>query len=181
MVDTTAELVDGGEAVYDSEARTVSAARVVPVNAETVFDVLARPRLHPLLDGSTTVRRALFGPDRLTDVGQNFGMFMRLWGLPYPIVNTVHEFEEGRRLAWAHVFGHRWRYLLEPVDAGHATRVVEQFDYSFARTPDLYIEKAGFPRMHCDGIPKSLERLEGVARGHAEDADRAAAPAEPGS
>ena len=52
-----------------------------------------------------------------------------------PVSDVVdgQEFEENRRIAWAHVGGHRWRYELEEVDGG--TRVTESFDWSTSRAP----------------------------------------------
>ena len=38
--------------------------------------------------------------------------------VPYKMMNTVVEFEEGSRIGWRHVGGHVWRYILEPVDGG---------------------------------------------------------------
>ena len=68
---------------------------------------------------------------RLT-LGATFGMKMKL-GVPYPIENTVVEFEENRLIAWRHMGGHRWRYELEPVDDG--TKVTETFDWSTSKAP----------------------------------------------
>ena len=54
-----------------------------------------------------------FGPDRLTAVGDKFGMKMRFNGMvPYRITSTVKEFEENELIAWAHFGKHRWRYEL---------------------------------------------------------------------
>ena len=69
---------------------------------------------------------------------------MKLFGFPYKIRNTVVEFEEGRRIAWRHFGGHRWRYVLEP--RGEGTHVTESFDYSMYALPRrLLIEGLGFP------------------------------------
>lgn len=86
-------------------------------------------------------------------------------GVPYPITNTVVEFEPDRRIAWAHFFGHRWRYELTPLsdEAGSPrTRVVETFDYSTARLPQA-IELGQFPRKNLPGMVRSLERLDRLA------------------
>jgi hypothetical protein len=53
-------------------------------------------------------------------------------GVPYKMTNTVVEFEEGRRIAWQHLGGHTWRYILEPTDGG--TIVTEEFDGNTAKT-----------------------------------------------
>ena len=79
------------------------------------------------------------GPERL-ERGSQFGAQMRLFGLPYRISNRVVEFEEGRRIAWRHFGGHRWRYELEPLGADR-TRVTESFDYSmYGPGPRLFLE-----------------------------------------
>lgn len=66
-------------------------------------------------------------------------MDMRI-GVPYRIRNTVVEFEEGTRIAWRHINGHRWRYELTPLPEGNGrhrprTEVVETFDGTTARFP----------------------------------------------
>jgi hypothetical protein len=86
-------------------------------------------------------------------------------GIPYPITNTVVEFEEGRRIGWRHFGGHVWRYELEPVEGG--TRVTETFDWSTSRSPKL-IERQGYPEKHPAAMARTLERLERlVTRGDA--------------
>jgi len=73
--------------------------------------------------------------------------------------STVKEFEENRRIAWAHVGGHRWRYELEEVDGG--TKVTESFDWSTSLAP-RFIEMVGYPERHMVNLQKTLERLEAV-------------------
>ena len=66
----------------------------------------------------------------------------------YKILNTVCEFEEGRRIAWLHFYGHVWRYLLEPAtdEAGRAgTMVTEQWDARQVRGKIL-LRLAGYLR-----------------------------------
>ena len=110
-------------------AKIISDSRVLPFPADAIFDVLASPAGHVEMDGSGTVRGVASGPERLRD-GARFRMKMKL-GVPYQMSSTVREFEENRRIAWAHVGGHRWRYELEEVDGG--TRVTESFDWSTSR------------------------------------------------
>ena len=112
-------------------AKIISDSRVLPFPADAIFDVLASPAGHVEMDGSGTVRGVASGPERLRD-GARFRMKMKL-GVPYQMSSTVREFEENRRIAWAHVGGHRWRYELEEVDGG--TRVTESFDWSTSRAP----------------------------------------------
>ena len=119
-------------------AKIISASRVLPFPADAIFDVLASPAGHVEMDGSGTVRGVASGPERLRD-GARFRMKMKL-GVPYQMSSTVREFEENRRIAWAHVGGHRWRYELEEVDGG--TRVTESFDWSTSRAP-RFIEMVG--------------------------------------
>lgn len=111
---------------------------VVDAPPGVVFDVLADPAQHVAIDGSGSVRGRSSGPARLS-LGAQFGMDMRIV-LPYRIRNTVVEFDDGRRIAWRHINGHRWRYELTGLlDAeGHPdarTEVVETFDGTTARFP----------------------------------------------
>ena len=79
---------------------------------------LRDPRRPPAAEPHRRLRlgpRAAKGPDRLSK-GATFGVDMKLFGFPYKIRNTVVEFEEDRRVAWRHFGGHRWRYVLEPID-----------------------------------------------------------------
>lgn len=138
--------------------RQVSVSRVIAAPAEKIFDVLADPAMHPVIDGSGSVKHARSKePQRLT-LGSTFSMDMRI-GLPYIIKNTVVEYEENRRIAWRHAGGHRWRYELEPVEGG--TRVTETFDWSTALVPKG-IELMGFPKKHPAAMAKTLERLDEV-------------------
>lgn len=135
---------------------------------EVVFALLADPRQQSRIDGSGSVRGLLSGPDRLHD-GARFGVDMKLFGVPYKIRNTVVEFEEGRRIAWRHFGGHRWRYELEVIGAG--TRVTESFDYSmFGLGHRLVIELARFPARNRAGITATLGKLKELAESHAQEA-----------
>ena len=149
-------------------SRLVSASTTVAAPPEVVFAILADPRQHPRIDGSGTLQGTVSGPERLSK-GAEFGMDMKMHGLPYKIRNRVVEFDEGRLIAWRHFGGHRWRYELEPVDGG--TRVTETFDYS--RYNALWakgIELTRFPERNRAGIEETLVRL---ARAAEEDAARA--------
>ncbi len=136
-------------------SRAVSRSTVVAATPDDVFALLADPRRHPELDGSGTVRGVLRAPARLY-LGARFGMSMRL-GLPYAILNTVVEFEEGRRIAWRHFGRHVWRYELQPVEGG--TRVTETFDYAPSLAPAL-LERLGVPARNAAAIEATLGRLE---------------------
>lgn len=134
----------------------VSRSIVIGASAARIFEVLADPRRHGDFDGSGSVREAVAGPDRLSQ-GATFRMDMTL-GVPYKIGNTVMEFDEGRRIAWAHVGGHRWRYELEPLSAD-STRVTETFDATTARSRRaLYLMNAY--RRNARSIEQTLPRLK---------------------
>ncbi|HWD04884.1 MAG TPA: SRPBCC family protein [Amycolatopsis sp.] len=137
-------------------SRQVWRAVTVAASREQIFDLLADPANHPLLDGSGTVRASRDGGPTRLSLGARFGMDMRM-GAPYRIRNTVVEFEENRLIAWRHFMGHRWRWLLEPAGDGKTT-VTETFDYSTARSP-LALRLLGFPRRNTEGIAKTLARL----------------------
>jgi uncharacterized protein YndB with AHSA1/START domain len=138
-----------------------SARRLIPAPAAAIFDLLATPSLHPLVDGSGTVTDVQDRtPDRLS-AGARFGMQMH-WGLRYKILNEVVEFEEGRRIAWRHFAGHIWRYVLVPVSPD-STEVVEEFDASTSRAP-VVLWLMGSRRRNQRSIEQTLDRLEAWAR-----------------
>lgn len=139
--------------------RAISLTKLVDVPRQAVFDLLADPAKHPLLDGSGTVIAARGGnPERLS-LGARFGMDMKM-AVPYRIRNTVVEFEEGTLIAWRHFFGHRWRWQLRDAEDGR-TEVTETFDWSTAIFPKG-IELVGFPGRNKKGMRATLDRLEGV-------------------
>jgi uncharacterized protein YndB with AHSA1/START domain len=139
--------------------RQVSDDRVIAADRQRIFDLLADPTQHPVLDGSGTVTAARpGGPDRLA-LGERFGMDMKL-GAAYRITNTVVEFEEGERIAWRHMSGHRWRYEFRDVEGG--TEVTETFDWSTAKLK-LPLEIAGFPERNRKGMEATLVRLDELA------------------
>lgn len=143
--------------VVDTGRRWQRAGRIrIDAPAQVIFDVLADPAQHALIDGSGTVQGALAAPDRLA-LGSTFGMSMRI-GMPYRIENTVVEFEEGRLIAWRHLNGHRWRYVLEPVDAG-TTFVTEIFDGSTARFPPALLLINAYANNQT-AVLKTLVRLK---------------------
>ena len=111
----------------------VTVERLVPAPPGPIFELLVHPNRHRDIDGSGAVRDPKGDAKRLR-LGSRFGMSMRI-GLPYSMMSTVIEFEEGRRIAWrttgpgpvGGLFGGRiWRYELEPVDA--STLVRESWD-----------------------------------------------------
>jgi uncharacterized protein YndB with AHSA1/START domain len=137
--------------------KAIRVERVIPAPADRIFDLLADPAMHPVLDGSGTVREAREGNPQRLSKGAKFGMNMVL-GTPYRISNVVVEFEEGRRIAWRHWARNVWRYELEPVDGG--TRVRETFDYSKGITPGFVLKALGFLGRNKPGMEKTLENIE---------------------
>ena len=146
----------GQTAVMTSDpSRIVSRSTIVPASAQMIFDLLADPRRHNEIDGSGTVQSAqINAPERLS-LDATFGMQMKM-GLPYKITNTVVEFEENRTIAWRHVGGHIWRYILESVDGG--TKVTEQFDWNKSKAP-LILKLRKSPQDNAKSIEKTLENL----------------------
>jgi hypothetical protein len=136
--------------------RHVSTSRVIDADRQAIFDVLADPMMHPVIDGSGMVQGARGdGPARLHE-GAQFGMDMKL-GTPYRVTNTVVEFDEGARIAWRHWHGHVWRYELREVDGG--TEVTETFDWSRARSK-LTVELMGYPKRNLEAMQATLARLD---------------------
>ncbi len=117
-----------------STSTSVSASRLIGADAQRLFDLVADPTMHPVIDGSGSVR-GIKGGRRKLALGDRFTASMRI-GVPYIISNTVVEYAEGRRIAWAHAGGWRWRWefeALEPVDGEPVTRVTETYDWSTSK------------------------------------------------
>jgi hypothetical protein len=140
-------------------AYLVSESRVIAAEPQRLFDIVANPAMHQVMDGSGTVRAMRDdAPERL-EAGAKFGMDMKL-GAPYKILNTVVEFDEPTRIAWRHFNGHVWRYMFEPVDGG--TKVTEQWDARPANNR-IFLRLSGFPGRNRKGILATLERLDELA------------------
>ena len=108
--------------------------RLINTSPEVIFDVLAHPAKHSLIDGSGMLQGANEPDDERLALGVTFGMGMKL-GVRYSTMSTVVEFEENRRIAWQtgpkgklepYVAGRIWRYELEP--RGDRTLVRESWD-----------------------------------------------------
>jgi hypothetical protein len=136
----------------------VSTSRIIAADRQALFDLVADPAMHPVIDGSGSVQALRGEPDRLS-IGARFGMDMRI-GAPYRITNVVVEFEEGQLLAWRHFHGHRWRYRFEDVEGG--TRVTETFDWARARSR-LGVVLLGYPARNLRSMRATLVRLEELA------------------
>jgi len=145
----------------------VCVERVIRAPASAIFDIIADPARHPQIDGSGTVRQPRPGvPARLSH-GATFGMDMKR-GVPYKMISTVTEFDDGRLIAWApkpasgrgaRLVGRVWRYELEPVDGG--TRVRETWDIS-REALRFALRYVAASRTRQD-MAKSLERLDQLA------------------
>lgn len=138
-----------------------SASRLINAPAQDLFDIVADPRNHPLIDGSRSVTRPLPGaPERLSK-GAIFSMAMHR-KVDYRIRNVVTEFEEGRVIAWRPTSGHTWRYTFTQMDDG--TLVTEEWDARRSWNRWLMrLAKVGPANQRA--IVRSLERLEGLATG----------------
>ncbi|MFN8050886.1 MAG: SRPBCC family protein [Acidimicrobiales bacterium] len=141
--------------------RQVSVTRVIAATPEAIFRIVADASFHHVIDGSGTVRGTSGTPEPLA-LGSRFAMKMKL-GVPYVIGSTVVEFEQDRRIAWAHIGKHRWRYELTPLepaeDGSPRTEVTETFDWSTSVFPKA-IELAGYPKRHVPNMTRTLERLD---------------------
>lgn len=144
-----------GDVTTTLDRDTVSATIDVDAPPEAVFDFIRRPANHALISGDKTVQDTVKGPEILS-AGDRFGMSMRL-GVPYRISSKVHEFEENRRIAWAHYGGHRWRWEIEPLEGGRS-RVRETFDLSYALVPAA-LRLLGFPKKHQGNVARSVANV----------------------
>lgn len=137
-------------------SKVISRSIIVPAPPGEIFEILADPRRHGEIDGSGTVKGARAAAPQRLSLGARFGMDMRI-GLPYRITNTVVEFEENRRIAWQHLGGHVWRYVLEPVDG--ATQVTEEFDWTNNRSP-LMLRLMNAQKRNAESIERTLQNLK---------------------
>jgi hypothetical protein len=140
----------------------VSVSRVIAADPQTLFDIVADPTLHHVIDGSGSVKGVRGGTRKLA-LGDTFSASMRI-GVPYLITNKVVEYTEGRRIAWAHIGGWRWRYEFEPVDEGDgvATRVTETFDWSTSKA-GAYIRLMRWAAKNRTSMERTLARLDAFA------------------
>jgi uncharacterized protein YndB with AHSA1/START domain len=137
--------------------------RVIPAPPEAIFELLADPAQHRVIDGSGSVRDVKGSSERLR-LGSKFGMSMRI-GIPYSMVSEVIEFDEGRRIAWqtrppiggSLAGGRIWRYELEPVGGG--TRVRESWDISQEKIKAIVRPARKRTRT---AMEKTLERIEAI-------------------
>ena len=137
----------------------VSVTKLIQADRQWLFDVLADPAQHPLIDGSGSVKAMRpGGPSRLS-LGAKFSMDMQLKA-NYRILNTVVEFEEPALIGWRHFNGHIWRYRFSEVAGG--TEVTEEWDARGARNR-LFLGRLGFPQRNRAGMRATLDRLAELA------------------
>jgi hypothetical protein len=112
--------------IFETGDPKIKSARII-INApaEKIFNLLANPKRHKVIDGSNTIQGNLNGPERLS-LGSKFGMAMHL-GIDYRISNTVVEFEENKLIAWRHLGRWRWRYEIREISPNQC-EVTETFD-----------------------------------------------------
>lgn len=135
--------------------KIISATRFVAASPQAIFDLLADPRKHSLIDGSGSVKAArVDAPERLA-LGAKFGMDMKI-GLSYRITNEVVEFDEPRQIGWRHVGGHIWRYIIEPAEGG--SMVTEQFDWNQSKSPLMLKVMNSFTKNRA-AVEATLDRM----------------------
>ncbi|HEV2886642.1 MAG TPA: SRPBCC family protein [Jatrophihabitans sp.] len=137
----------------------VSVTKLIPADRQWLFDIVADPAQHPVIDGSGSVKSARpGGPSRLS-LGATFSMDMKL-GADYRIRNTVVEFDEPALISWRHFNGHIWRYRFTEVAGG--TEVTEEWDARRARNR-LVLVLLRFPQRNRAGMTATLDRLAELA------------------
>ena len=140
-----------------ASSRVVSAERIINAPRQQLFDIVATPALHSVIDGSGSVEEIIKGPERLS-LGATFGAAMHL-GVGYKVTNTVLTFVDGEAISWRHGGGFTWISEFSDVDGG--TKVVERFDYSGLL--GLTIAFTPTPKRNQQNMAKTLERLERYA------------------
>jgi hypothetical protein len=133
----------------------VSESAVIAATPQQLFDIIANPAMHPVVDGSGSVRAVGSDVPARLSMGAKFGMDMKL-GASYKITNTVVEFDEPHQIGWRHFNGHIWRYIFEPVEGG--TKVTEEWDATAVKSR-LTLRLMGFPSRNRAGIQATLKRL----------------------
>ena len=151
------------EIVETGNEKIKSARIVINVPAEKIFAILADPRRHKEIDGSSTIQENISGPDKLV-LGSKFGMQMHL-GIDYRIRNTVVEYKENQLIAWRHLGRWIWRYELVNIGP-QQTQVTETFDAS--RAPLIAKAWLSFRKAYPwtqKAVAKTLVRLKSICEG----------------
>jgi hypothetical protein len=143
--------------IFDTgNPRIKSASIIINAPVTRVFDVVANPHLHAVIDGSKSVKSVIYGPERLS-LGDKFGMNMQI-GIKYKITNTVVEYEENKVIAWRHLGRWIWRYEFREISPNQ-TVVTESFDGT--KTPLNFWLKArkAYPFVQ-KAVAKTLVKLK---------------------
>ena len=143
--------------IFDTgNPRIKSASIIINAPVTRVFDVVANPHLHAVIDGSKSVKSVIYGPERLS-LGDKFGMNMQI-GIKYKITNTVVEYEENKVIAWRHLGRWIWRYEFREISPNQ-TVVTESFDGT--KTPLNFWLKArkAYPFVQ-NAVAKTLVKLK---------------------
>ncbi|MFM7145468.1 MAG: SRPBCC family protein [Actinomycetales bacterium] len=153
-----AEILDTGD------ERIASAQIVIDAPPEVIFDILVQPRRHSEIDGSKSVQGIIKGPERLA-LGDTFKVRMKI-RVNYWVTNTVLEFEQNRRITWAHLLGNRWTYELTSLEPGK-TLVRETNNMRAAGWRASLSPVSRNPQLCQRSIAKSLVRLKQLAESEA--------------
>ena len=143
--------------IFDTgNPRIKSASIIINAPVTRVFDAVANPHLHAVIDGSKSVKSVIYGPERLS-LGDKFGMNMQI-GIKYKITNTVVEYEENKVIAWRHLGRWIWRYEFREISPNQ-TVVTESFDGT--KTPLNFWLKArkAYPFVQ-KAVAKTLVKLK---------------------
>lgn len=137
--------------------KIVSSSILIKASTENVFNFLANPQNHLLMDGSGQLQDFVDVPERLF-LGSKFSMDVKL-GAKYKVTNTVIEFEENHIIAWKHFGKHVWKYELE--DKGDGKTLLTEY-WNWGTMPfgaRSAIELLGFPRRNLENIEKTLVKV----------------------
>jgi len=138
----------------------VSVTKLIPADRQRLFDIVADPAQHPVIDGSGSVKALRAGGPARLSLGATFSMDMHL-SADYKIRNTVVEFDEPGLIGWRHFNGHIWRYRFAAVPGG--TEVTEEWDARGARSRFALV-LLRFPQRNRTGMTATLDRLAALGQ-----------------
>lgn len=150
-----AEIVETGVPLF------YKAQIVIDQPVQKIFDFIANPANHSLMDGSGMVKSRIAGPEKLY-LGAKFGMHMR-YGIPYVIRNQVVEFQDQKVIAWRHLLRNIWRYELT-AQSPNSTLVVESWDGRKVLLKNWPTVKSS-PKWVPYVMAKTLVKLKGLMQG----------------
>lgn len=139
----------------DSNPYVVTRQRLVQAPPGAIFELLADPSKHLLIDGSGPEKHVRPDEPERLDLGAEFGAEQRV-GRGRHLRNIVVEFEEARHIAWRDPQGHRWRYDLVPAPRGTVVR--ETWDASRVKR-QWTLKVRGVVRNTPVDIERTLDRL----------------------